>query len=299
MAKKIFYNIVLNSFKRKGYNLLSSKYVNNTSKLNYECPKGHTHTVSWADWRRNKSNCPYCSIENRKINFEFIKESFEKENYILLEKNYKNNHQKLNYICPKGHRHSMSWSNWNHPKKYRCPSCSGNAKCDINIIKQEFNKVDYILLSTNYINSKNKLEYLCDGRFGKRHKNIISLDNWRAGKRCPDCFNIKLSIERVGAKHWNWRGGISFEPYCELWKDKNYKEFIKERDNFKCMNLLCDSKNPSDLVVHHINYNKKDCNPRNLITLCRSCNSRANINREKYKLQYQFIINDYYKEKNI
>lgn len=39
------------------------------------------------------------------------------------------------------------------------------------------------------------------------------------------------------------------------------------------------------MIVHHINYNKRNNNPSNLISLCRRCHSKTNFNRE-YWLNY-------------
>ena len=99
----------------------------------------------------------------------------------------------------------------------------------------------------------------------------------------------KMSIMRIGSGNANWRGGISFEPYCHVWADREYKEDIKRRDGFKCQNPDC-FKKFKELVVHHINYNKKDCEPSDLVTLCISCNSKANYNREYWKDLYQGIV---------
>ncbi|KKN66555.1 hypothetical protein LCGC14_0470240 [marine sediment metagenome] len=44
------------------------------------------------------------------------------------------------------------------------------------------------------------------------------------------------------------------------------------------------------LVIHHIDYIKKHCNPWNLITLCRSCNGRANKNRKWHTSYYTEIM---------
>ena len=87
----------------------------------------------------------------------------------------------------------------------------------------------------------------------------------------------------------NWQGGKSFEEYCEIWLDKDYKYSIKERDGFKCQNPDCLGKSKY-LVVHHINYNKKDCNPKNLIILCRSCHAKSNFNRNYWESFYVNII---------
>lgn len=37
--------------------------------------------------------------------------------------------------------------------------------------------------------------------------------------------------------------------------------------------------------VHHIDYNKFNCNPENLITLCKSCHVKTNHNRN-YWINY-------------
>jgi len=55
------------------------------------------------------------------------------------------------------------------------------------------------------------------------------------------------------------------------------------------MNINC-WNNSKRLCIHHIDYDKNNCNPNNLITLCFSCNSRANKNRDKWKKIYTEIL---------
>jgi len=93
----------------------------------------------------------------------------------------------------------------------------------------------------------------------------------------------------AGENHPNWKGGISFEPYCCLWQDIEYKESIKERDGYRCQNSLC-RNNSNRICIHHINYDKKDCRPINLITICFSCNARANYKRRFWQHHYEGII---------
>jgi len=99
----------------------------------------------------------------------------------------------------------------------------------------------------------------------------------------------------IGNKNPSWKGGISFEPYCHIWTDKEYKESIRERDNYKCQNPGCwDNCNHLTLELHHINYIKKNCHPWNLITICKSCNTRANENRNYWTKFYQNIMTKKY-----
>ena len=93
----------------------------------------------------------------------------------------------------------------------------------------------------------------------------------------------------VGEDNPNWKGGISFALYCPIWKDKEYKKDIKVRDNHQCRNPNCVG-NSDRLVIHHIDYNKKNCHPSNLITLCVSCNAKANFNREHHTIFYKSMV---------
>jgi hypothetical protein len=104
----------------------------------------------------------------------------------------------------------------------------------------------------------------------------------------------KLSMY-VGPLSSNWKGGISFEPYCEVWSDEQYKKDIKKRDGNTCQNCgiteqLSLKVYNQPLYLHHINYIKKDCDPINLITTCTSCNSKANINRSFWNDYYSLVL---------
>ncbi|MFA5025115.1 MAG: NUMOD3 domain-containing DNA-binding protein [Candidatus Shapirobacteria bacterium] len=103
----------------------------------------------------------------------------------------------------------------------------------------------------------------------------------------------KTRIKRGVAKGENnpmWKGGISCEPYCTQWSDVEYKRWLKyERDRGKCQNPCCSGKFTL-LCLHHINYDKKDCRPVNLITVCMSCNGVANGDREWWEAWYNEII---------
>jgi len=342
--KKLTLDFIKKEFKKENYILLTEKYIDNTQKLSYICPKGHKHSIGWNSFKQG-ARCPYCRGTVKKT-IGFIKSEFEKENYILLSTEYKNAHQKLSYVCPKGHEHKISWVGWCRP--HRCPYCAGQGKPTIDFIQHAFKKDGYKLLSKIYINSKTKLKYICcaghkhsitwsDWKSGYRcpycngnpiitidyvrekfgvdgyellatsyinnktklgyscpenHIHSITWNDWIGGYRCPTCANIKMS----GSGHPNWKGGISCEPYCDVWIDKDFKESIRERDNYTCQNPDCWRKDCKDgaLSIHHVDYNKKSCGPKNLITVCRSCNARANKDREWHKLWYQAVLSKRY-----
>jgi len=90
---------------------------------------------------------------------------------------------------------------------------------------------------------------------------------------------------KFGSKNYNWQGGGSFKPYPVIFND-NLKDMIRERDGYICQ--LCSKTQREEgrkLVVHHIDYDKNNCNLDNLISLCLSCNGKANSNR-KYWYEY-------------
>jgi len=119
------------------------------------------------------------------------------------------------------------------------------------------------------------------------HADVSGENNPMFGKR-----GIETSMYgQRGELSPTWKGGISKEPYCQEF-DKWLKEEIKERDNNHCQNPDCikEITKTNQLCVHHINYIKKDCSANNLITICRSCNNKANYNREHWKNLYSNII---------
>jgi len=232
-----------------------------------------------------------------KLTIEFVRKEFEKKGYKLLSKEYIGARSKFDYICSNGHLHSIRIDHLRNG--VRCPHCYGNVRLTIEFVKKEFEKENYELLINDYKNSKQKLNYICS----EGHEHQISWGCWQQGQRCPICYYERMSIEKKGKNNHlygkcgplahNWKGGISCEPYCFEWSHKEFKDFIKERDNYKCLNPDC--LNISNrLCVHHIDYNKKNCEPQNLITLCTSCNSRANKDRKWHTAWYQAILNKRY-----
>lgn len=107
-----------------------------------------------------------------------------------------------------------------------------------------------------------------------------------------DIKRILKNPSIAGELNPNWKGGVSRDPYPFYWK--NVREYVIHRDNARCRNPVCWGVSLR-LNVHHIDYNKNHCFLENLITLCVSCNARANFDREHWKLLYmglmQHIVN--------
>jgi uncharacterized protein YkuJ len=272
------------SFESAGYALLDIKYEYGDKKLSYICPKNHEGMISWNSWNQGH-RCTTCFRIRNKNNIENIKKAFESKGYVLLSTEYKNAYSYLDYICPEGHRHSMAWNNFQQGTG--CPTCAiettkKKLKKSIEDIREAFNEEGYALLTTKYENSAQKLEFRCP----KGHLHEITWAHWSQGVRCIKCYWENNN----GIGNANWRGGISGKPYCPIFKNKEWREMIYDRDKDKfCWNPLCGGRGTKE-TLHHIDYDKGNCVPANIIKVCNSCNSVANADREWWHAFYSEIM---------
>jgi len=99
-------------------------------------------------------------------------------------------------------------------------------------------------------------------------------------------FNKHFYLNQNG----NWHNGNSFKPYPLGWT-QTFKEQIRYRDKYKCQLCGCpEVENNRRLDVHHIDYEKENINPHNLVSLCMRCHGKTNGNRAYYKEYFQKII---------
>ena len=129
-------------------------------------------------------------------------------------------------------------------------------------------------------NKGKKLSKETRAKISKTQKEKTGPRYW-TGRKMSLEHRRKLSKAKIGllkgAKCHLWRGGIFLDPYPTNWT-KTLRRSIRERDKYTCK--VCGIKQA--IYVHHIDYNKKNCNSNNLITLCHSCHAKTNSNREKW-----------------
>ncbi len=113
----------------------------------------------------------------------------------------------------------------------------------------------------------NKIKGIKKGQIGTSHPMF--------GKKRPE-----HSIRMKGKNNPNYKGGATPVIYPLGWT-KIFKERIRFRDNYKCQICSCHEVDClRKLHIHHIDYNKNNLNPKNLISLCHSCHMKTNGNRD-------------------
>lgn len=163
------------------------------------------------------------------LTHEFVKEQFKKVGYTLLSE-YKYAIEKLEFICDNGHNHFISWNSFK--KGTRCSFCFGNKKLTHEIVKKEFEKENYKMLSL-YKNVDEKVNLICPNN----HKCSICFDKFKIGRRCGLCkpFKKQLTHEFV-EKEFSEIGYKLLEKYLKsdtkmlFLCDKGHKYYIKYND---------------------------------------------------------------------
>ena len=130
--------------------------------------------------------------------------------------------------------------------------------------------------------------------FDDTHKERIG-DALRGKEKLAEhCEKMKVwAIKRFAdpRNHPMWLGGKSFEPYSYQF-NKQLKEGIRLRDGYQCQecsrheNML-----GQNLSIHHIDYDKNNCLPENLISLCNTCHLQTNVRRDEWTAHFQHFMN--------
>jgi len=100
------------------------------------------------------------------------------------------------------------------------------------------------------------------------------------GKHHTDNTKQVLSDKLTGENHPGWKGGASTLPYGVGFTRK-FKRLIRERDNNKCQRCGTKKNKSRALEIHHIDFDKTNNDPTNLITVCGKCNIYFNFHQEE------------------
>lgn len=90
----------------------------------------------------------------------------------------------------------------------------------------------------------------------------------------------KMSVAHSGERNANYVHGMARFPYPADFS-LMLKRQIRKRDNYACQ--ICGMvENGYRLHPHHIDYDKNNNDPKNLICLCRTCHTKTNYNRSSW-----------------
>ena len=245
----------------EGYRLLSKEYTSSNQRLEYICPKGHQRIFTFKCFLQGQ-RCGKCARSVR-LSIEEVREKFESENYKLLTEVYKNTQQKLDFICPQGHEHSIRYGDFY--TGYRCGKCAKTAKPTFQGVKAKFESEGYVLLSKEYTNAMKHLEFICP----KGHYGSTNYSRFKQGHRCNQCAVDARRGE--GCKRWN-----PLRTDQERMDERKYPEYaiwrkaVFVKHDYTC--VACCNRG-GDLEAHHLESYSANLHLRlevlNGVVLCR------------------------------
>lgn len=194
MAKKISIEQLRESFESAGYTLLEKNYKRKDAPLAFQCDKGHVRSMSWGSFR-NGRRCADCARNVRKT-IEDVRESFNEIGWTLLSTEYNNAQERLDFQCDKGHVHSISWGKFQSGR--RCTYCSGMNSLTFDQVDKIFQDKGWKLLSNNYINTVQKLKFICNNG----HSHSIRLSNLLQGDGCGQCAKTGFRMDSPGTLYY-------------------------------------------------------------------------------------------------
>jgi hypothetical protein len=104
----------------------------------------------------------------------------------------------------------------------------------------------------------------------------------KTGRRLSAIARTNIAKAKRGSRNPAWEGGIAHLPYATSFSGE-LRESVRRRDGYRCQlcgvpQIECDKA----LAIHHIDYDKKNSDPVNLVPLCNTCHARTSANRRHW-----------------
>jgi hypothetical protein len=198
---KVTYEQVKRAFEERGYELLSTEYVNCSTKLAYICLK-HQYTgvqyVDWAHFSRDQG-CRCCGKENKRNGREKPLEDYnakvlvESKGLEFVKITRENSKLCIYYICPKHREVGTQKTSLESIRRMKigCPYCIGRNKTTESFRAELFNLNPNIRVRGEYINAATSIECECliDGTIWSPTPNALL-----CGQGCPECGRIASNL---------------------------------------------------------------------------------------------------------
>lgn len=92
------------------------------------------------------------------------------------------------------------------------------------------------------------------------------------GKKHTEETRRIISEANKGENNHSWKGGVGTLPYGVEFTRK-FKKLIRERDNYTCRRCgITQEEYGRTICLHHLDHNKFNNDPSNLVVSCQSCN---------------------------
>jgi hypothetical protein len=179
---------------KRGGKCLSEVYINNHTRLLWECGNGHK-------WQTPPINviqgrwCPSCASRKRAKTIEQMRAFAKSKGGKCLSTSYVDSRTKLLWECAKGHTWETSFDNIRNG--HWCSVCAENKKQTIEQMQELAEKRGGKCLSTAYERKNTKLLWECS----KGHRWRALSDSIKRGTWCWQCYldkrtnkNLKLSL---------------------------------------------------------------------------------------------------------
>lgn len=195
--RRATYEQVKQAFDERGYELLSTEYINCNTKLTYICPKHRDMGVQYIDWAHfgHGQGCKYCGNENKRHGREKeledynAKELVESKGLEFVKITRENSKLYIYYICLKHREVGIQKTSLESIRRMKvgCPYCVGQYKTTESFKKELFDINPNIRVKGEYIDAKTPIECEC----------LIDRTIWfptpnrvLRGCGCPECGTI-------------------------------------------------------------------------------------------------------------
>jgi hypothetical protein len=122
-------------------------------------------------------------------------------------------------------------------------------------------------------------------RQGAKKRNPVGERNPFYGHRHSEETKKIISIKNSGPNNPHWNGGTGTLPYGPEFT-KPLKRTIRKRDNYTCQRChITEEEYGRTLEIHHLDHDKNNNDPSNLVVACHRCNVWHSYHRDKPFLQ--------------
>ena len=243
--KRFTYNEVVEYVKNNSNcELLENEYKNQTTKMKFKCGCGEEFITTFEKFRtRDKKQCNKCGrrilTEKQRLTYEDVKKYIEENsNCKLLSKEYVSTRDKLLLECGCGNEFFVAFRHFRSSNQRQCQECGSKIKAnkrklDYSYIK-EFVKEnsECELVSKQYINSNNRLEFKC--KCGNHFSTYFDLFKRLDIRMCSECRNkTPKSKGEIKISKWLQENNIKFKSEYTF---DDLKDIKKLRFDFAILN---------------------------------------------------------------